>query len=72
MPDRKEIVINTGPLIALVAAVGDLTLLNRLYSRILVPFEVCGEMVSPVLPYLNFRWQLSLKSEPSPPQSEYF
>jgi predicted nucleic acid-binding protein len=44
MPDRKEIVINTGPLIALVAATGDLTLLRGLYSRIVVPCEVCGEL----------------------------
>ena len=46
MPDRKEIVINTGPLIALVAAIGDLALLNGLYSRILVPFEVCSEIMA--------------------------
>jgi predicted nucleic acid-binding protein len=44
MPDRKEIVINTGPLIALVAATGDLVILRSLYSRIVVPSEVCGEI----------------------------
>lgn len=45
MPERKEIVINTGPLIALVAAIGDLDVLCGLYSRIVVPFEVCGEIL---------------------------
>lgn len=44
MPELKEIVINTGPLIALVAATGDLEVLHGLYSRIVVPFEVCGEI----------------------------
>lgn len=44
MPDRKEIVINTGPLIAITAATGDLEILRGLYSRIVVPFEVCGEI----------------------------
>ena len=44
MPDRKEIVINTGPLIAIVAATGDLAILRGLYSRIIVPCEVCEEI----------------------------
>ena len=46
MPDRKAIVINTGPLIALVAATGNLEILHGLYSRIIVPFEVCGEILA--------------------------
>ena len=33
-------------MIALFAAIGDLALLNGLYSRILVPFEVCSEIMS--------------------------
>ena len=45
MPDPKEIVINTGPLIALVAATGDLAILRGLYSRIVVPFEVGEEIL---------------------------
>lgn len=45
MPDRKEMVINTGPLIALVAATGDLAILRGLYSRIVVPFEVGEEIL---------------------------
>ncbi|MFH1026655.1 MAG: DUF3368 domain-containing protein, partial [Pseudomonadota bacterium] len=46
MPEQKEIVINTGPLIALVAATGNLVILRGLYSRIVVPFEVCGEIMA--------------------------
>ncbi len=46
MPERKEIVINTGPLIALVAATGDFVILRELYSRVVVPFEVCGEIMA--------------------------
>lgn len=44
MPEPKEIVMNTGPIIALVAALGDLSLLQSLYSRVLVPYEVCREL----------------------------
>lgn len=44
MPDKKAIVINTGPLIALVAATGDLEIMRGLYSRIVVPLEVCAEI----------------------------
>lgn len=46
MLERKDIVINTGPLIALAAALGDLAILHGLYSRIVVPFEVCGEIMA--------------------------
>jgi len=41
MPETKELVINTGPLLALIAGVGDLSLLELLYKRVLVSFEVC-------------------------------
>jgi len=44
MPETEEIVINTGPLLAIIAGIGDLTFLERLYKRILVPFEVCHEI----------------------------
>ena len=44
MPDTTEIVINTGPIIALVAALGDLDVLG-LYDRVWVPFEVCQEVL---------------------------
>lgn len=40
-----SIVINTSPLISLVAAFGDLTILQRLYSQVLVPYEVCQEIL---------------------------
>ncbi len=45
MPETQRIVINTAPLIALVAALGDLTVLQSLYSQVLVPFEVCQEIL---------------------------
>lgn len=45
MPETEEIVINTGPLLALVAATSDLTLL-RMYRRVWVPFEVCQEVLA--------------------------
>jgi predicted nucleic acid-binding protein len=45
MHDQKSIVINTGPIIALVAALGDLTILKRLYKEVLVPLEVCSEIL---------------------------
>ncbi|EFK10798.1 conserved hypothetical protein [delta proteobacterium NaphS2] len=41
MPESKALVINTGPLLALIAGTGDLSLLGQLYKRVLVPFEVC-------------------------------
>lgn len=44
MPDA--IVIDTSPLISLVAAIGDLNFLASLYEKILVPFEVCQEIES--------------------------
>jgi len=44
MPDA--IVIDTSPLISLVAAMGDLSFLASLYQKILVPFEVCQEIES--------------------------
>ena len=44
MPETEAIVINTGPLLSLIAACGDLSLLQRLYRHVLVPFEVCQEI----------------------------
>ncbi|MGC9400688.1 MAG: DUF3368 domain-containing protein [Anaerolineae bacterium] len=41
--DVQELVINTGPLLALVAALGDLEVLQR-YQNVWVPFEVCQEI----------------------------
>lgn len=45
MPE-SAIVINTGPIIALIAATGDLSLLSKLYSRVIVPCEVCDELLA--------------------------
>lgn len=46
MPETAAIVINTSPLIALVAAWGDLARLSSLYDQVWVPFEVCQEILS--------------------------
>jgi predicted nucleic acid-binding protein len=46
MPDTDRIVINTAPLISLVAALGDLTVLQSLYDQVLVPYEVCQEILT--------------------------
>jgi len=45
MHNPKSIVINTGPIIALVAALGDLSVLKHLYKDVLVPLEVCSEIL---------------------------
>lgn len=45
MPETTGLVVNTGPILALVAALGDLTVLQRHYSRVIVPAEVCGELL---------------------------
>jgi predicted nucleic acid-binding protein len=39
-----DIVINTGPLIAMVAATGNLNWLPSLYGRIVIPYEVLQEI----------------------------
>lgn len=44
MHKRKKVIINTGPLIALSAATGNLEFLRNLYSEIIVPYEVCQEI----------------------------
>ncbi|MGB0561215.1 MAG: DUF3368 domain-containing protein [Spirulinaceae cyanobacterium] len=48
MPDatRKTIVTNTSPLIAIVAATGDLALLKKLNLQTIVPYEVAQEIFS--------------------------
>jgi len=45
MPETSEVVINTGPLIALVAATGDLRVLE-IYRQVWVPFEVNQEIAA--------------------------
>lgn len=44
MPETENLVINTGPLLALTAGYGDLSFLEKIYKRVLVPFEVCQEI----------------------------
>jgi len=45
MPEKtKRIVINTGPILALVAALGDLGILEKLYKQVIVSQEVCQEI----------------------------
>ena len=44
MPDQKSLVINRGPIIALIAATGDLNLLDKLYDRIFVTHEIINEL----------------------------
>lgn len=44
MPETEELVINTGPLLSLIAGIGDLSFLELLYKRVLVSFEVCQEI----------------------------
>jgi predicted nucleic acid-binding protein len=44
MPDKKNIVINTGPILALCAGLGELDILDYLYSNIYVPQEVVFEI----------------------------
>ncbi|MFZ4856243.1 MAG: DUF3368 domain-containing protein [Desulfuromonadaceae bacterium] len=46
MPDPRKIVINTGPLIAIVAATGSLDILKGLYESIVVPLEVSQEILA--------------------------
>ncbi len=46
MPRTERIVINTGPLIALVAALGNLNILKSLYKEVLVPLEVNHEILA--------------------------
>lgn len=44
MPEAKEIVINTSPLLALIAGLGSLNVLKVLYKQVIVPYEVSGEI----------------------------
>lgn len=46
MPKTEDLVINTGPLLALIAAIGDLSFIEQLYRRVLVPYEVCREIAA--------------------------
>jgi len=45
MPESNQIVINTGPILALIAGLGNLKVLENLYEKVLVPYEVCEEIL---------------------------
>lgn len=44
MPELRELVINTGPILAIVAALGNLDVL-QMYDTVWVPFEVSEEIL---------------------------
>ena len=44
MPERKQLVINTGPLLALAAALERFSLLKDSYAAGHLPYEVCAEV----------------------------
>lgn len=46
MPERKRLIINTTPLLSLIAATGGLGLLTHLYSEVHVPVEVEREILA--------------------------
>ncbi|MEH2144579.1 DUF3368 domain-containing protein [Nostoc sp.] len=46
MLETNIIVINTAPIISIIAAIGDLRILQSLYTQVLVPFEVCQEILA--------------------------
>ena len=68
MPEPEVLVINTGPILALIAACGDLALLRKMYREVIVPREVMAELVRRgvddfgVAEVLDAKW-LSLRSE---------
>ena len=68
MPETQDLVVNTGPILALVAALGDLQVL-RIYRQVWVPFEVCREVAAGgaahfALPEFNAADWLSTTSAP--------
>ncbi len=46
MRKTSVMVINTTPIIALTAALGDLQILASLYQQVIVPYEVCQEIMA--------------------------
>ena len=45
MPETNTFVINTGPILALIAGLGNLDILRILYKQVLVPYEVSLEIL---------------------------
>ena len=62
MPKTDKIVINTGPILALIAGLGNLNVLNSLYKRVVVPYEVCEEINEHAMP-MRVRVLLSIKGD---------
>jgi len=46
MRKNTDIVINTGPILALAAALGSLDILTNLYRHVIVPEEVANEVLA--------------------------
>ncbi|MGE0083084.1 MAG: hypothetical protein AB7S75_01550 [Desulfococcaceae bacterium] len=46
MPETQRIVINTGPILAVTARLGNLNILNFLYEQVIVPWDVCREIMA--------------------------
>jgi len=42
----KEIVVNTGPIIALIAALSELDIFRNSYNKVIVPYEVSDEILA--------------------------
>ena len=69
MHKEKQIVINTGPLIAIVVALGDYSILSKLYDDILVPYEVAEEIIpggKKALAYCEFEIAKELRKIKTP------
>ena len=71
-----EIVINTGPIIALVAATGSLEWLSQLYTRVWIPQEVQEELAAggpgvPELEALRHAGDVILIQPASPTLQDY-
>ncbi|MDP3878614.1 MAG: DUF3368 domain-containing protein [Methylobacter sp.] len=71
MPEKKVLVINTTPIISLIAATGSLEMLPLLYRRVLVPVEVCREIEAggadgfAITEFERMTW-LDKQSQPTP------
>ena len=46
MPKERAVVMNTGPILALTAALGDLALLDELFDRVVIPLCVADEILA--------------------------
>ncbi len=74
MPESDAIVINTGPILALIAGLGSLNILDSLYQQVVVPYEVCEEILAggssgfgiEVLNKANFLTKLNIPTEIHP------